>query len=146
MATLTHSIGKNGLLYIKVPENQALLSGETQEITLNLPESHAGMYLKIEIFYPTKSNDRPIQNACSEKNCGSCFNHNCIVKCGCAELIDMPSIGNDSAEEPEEDNRPTIPGHPNCHYGDCYKECHVTSCAIHQGFEEIPEYVPNADK
>lgn len=37
------------------------------------------------------------------------------------------------------DTRPTIPGHPNCHYGDCYKECHVVSCGIHQGYEEIPE-------
>jgi len=37
-------------------------------------------------------------------------------------------------EEPER----TIPGHPNCHYGDCYN-CHVVSCAIYQGYEEIPE-------
>jgi len=31
----------------------------------------------------------------------------------------------------------TIPGHPNCQYGDCY-DCHVVSCGIYQGYEEIP--------
>ena len=34
---------------------------------------------------------------------------------------------------------PTIPGHPNCHYGDCYGECHVVSCGIYQGYERVPE-------
>lgn len=34
---------------------------------------------------------------------------------------------------------PTIPGHPNCHYGDCYGECHVVSCGIYQGYEKVPE-------
>lgn len=42
----------------------------------------------------------------------------------------------------KKDNRvpviPTIPGHPNCHYGDCLGDCHVVSCGIYQGFEEIP--------
>lgn len=33
---------------------------------------------------------------------------------------------------------PTIPGHPNCHYGDCYGECHVVSCGIYQGYEKVP--------
>ena len=28
-----------------------------------------------------------------------------------------------------------IKGHPNCVMGECY-DCHVVSCAIHQGFEE----------
>ena len=39
----------------------------------------------------------------------------------------------------EAENEPerTIPGHPNCHYGDCYN-CHVVSCGIYQGYEEIP--------
>lgn len=35
------------------------------------------------------------------------------------------------------DNRPTIPGHPNCHYGDC-NDCHVVYCEIYQGYKEIP--------
>lgn len=30
-----------------------------------------------------------------------------------------------------------IPGHPNCFVGECL-ECHNVSCAIHQGFEEMP--------
>lgn len=30
-----------------------------------------------------------------------------------------------------------IPGHPNCRVGDCY-DCHVVSCAIYQGYEEMP--------
>lgn len=30
-----------------------------------------------------------------------------------------------------------IPGHPDCRIGDCI-ECHNVSCAIHQGFEEMP--------
>ena len=34
---------------------------------------------------------------------------------------------------------PTIPGHPNCNYGDCDKECHVVSCGIYQGYERVPE-------
>lgn len=33
---------------------------------------------------------------------------------------------------------PTIPGHPNCYYGDCDRECHVVSCAIYQGYEHAP--------
>lgn len=37
----------------------------------------------------------------------------------------------------ETDER-TIPGHPNCHYGDCYNDCHVVSCAIYQGYEKVP--------
>jgi len=30
-----------------------------------------------------------------------------------------------------------IPGHPNCHVGDCL-DCHVVSCAIYQGYEKMP--------
>ena len=33
---------------------------------------------------------------------------------------------------------PTIPGHPNCHYGDCDRECHVVSCGIYQEYEPVP--------
>ncbi len=33
---------------------------------------------------------------------------------------------------------PTIPGHPNCKYGDCNRECHVVSCGIYQGYEPTP--------
>ena len=38
---------------------------------------------------------------------------------------------------------PTIPGHPNCHYGDCDRECHVVSCAIYQEYEPVPMLPPN---
>ena len=34
---------------------------------------------------------------------------------------------------------PTIPGHPNCNYGDCDRECHVVSCGIYQGYEPVPQ-------
>ena len=42
----------------------------------------------------------------------------------------------------EERNQPpieraTIPGHPNCYVGDCI-DCHNVSCAIYQGYEEMP--------
>ena len=36
----------------------------------------------------------------------------------------------------QEYNRPTIPGHSNCHYGEC-EDCHVMTCGIRWGF--IPE-------
>ena len=38
-------------------------------------------------------------------------------------------------EEPVESA--TIPGHPNCHVGECF-DCHNVSCAIYQGYEEMP--------
>lgn len=36
------------------------------------------------------------------------------------------------------EKRATIPGHPNCYYGECY-DCHVVSCAIQQGWADIPK-------
>ena len=42
-----------------------------------------------------------------------------------------------SEEKSTTDDKDTIPGHPNCHYGDC-NGCHVVSCAIYQGYESIP--------
>ena len=45
--------------------------------------------------------------------------------------------------EPEknsvEDDKDTIPGHPNCKIGECY-DCHVVSCPIYQGYETIPTH------
>lgn len=38
---------------------------------------------------------------------------------------------------------PTIPGHPNCQYGDCDRECHVVSCGIYQGYEDTPRLPPD---
>lgn len=37
---------------------------------------------------------------------------------------------------------PTILGHPNCEVGACDYDCHVVSCAIHQGFSEEPYFCP----
>ncbi|MBQ6860510.1 MAG: hypothetical protein IJO08_02545 [Clostridia bacterium] len=37
--------------------------------------------------------------------------------------------------KPAEKTGTKIKGHPNCVMGECL-ECHVVSCAIHQGFEE----------
>lgn len=39
--------------------------------------------------------------------------------------------------EPYENLDTSIPGHPNCQVGDCF-ECHNVSCAIYQGYEEMP--------
>ena len=52
-------------------------------------------------------------------------------------VVRMQLCTEEERNAPEVDNRPTIPGHPNCHVGDCY-DCHVVSCAIYQGCEEMP--------
>ena len=39
--------------------------------------------------------------------------------------------------EPKKEDEDTIPGHPNCRFGECY-DCHVVSCSIYQGYETIP--------
>lgn len=44
-------------------------------------------------------------------------------------------ISDEHEKEPLE--RDTIPGHPNCHVGECI-DCHNVSCAIYQGYEDMP--------
>ncbi len=39
----------------------------------------------------------------------------------------------------------TVPGHPNCKFGDCDKECHNVACLIHQGYEEAPSSEKECD-
>lgn len=51
--------------------------------------------------------------------------------------ISLQLVEEGFVEKEPEDTRPTIPGHPNCHVGECFG-CQVADCAIHQGYEEMP--------
>lgn len=43
----------------------------------------------------------------------------------------------ETATNLEKKDEDTIPGHPNCHFGEC-NDCHVVSCPIYQGYETVP--------
>lgn len=63
-----------------------------------------------------------------DKNAFGTYNGVLVVRIALGEEGKVPEI--------KEDEK-TIPGHPNCHYGDCL-DCHNVSCAIYQGYEELP--------
>ena len=50
---------------------------------------------------------------------------------------DVQYFGNSDIRRVEYVDDDTIPGHPNCRYGEC-GTCKVVSCGIYQGYEEVP--------
>ena len=43
-------------------------------------------------------------------------------------------FGDDDYWKPEEYCRTVVEGNPDCDYSECNYECHVVSCAVHQGY------------
>ena len=52
-------------------------------------------------------------------------------------VVRVKLVDENYVEKEPEDDRAVIPGHPNCRVGDCIN-CHVVSCAIYQGYEDMP--------
>ena len=115
-------------LYIKLPEK---FEEKRIAMMLSVPEALAGKYLTIQVA--SENSTIPVRARCNEVDCDDCHVVYCDVHQEYAELLNVEN------KSEEEDKGPTIPGHPNCHYGDCDKGCHVVSCAIYQGWEEVPE-------
>jgi len=51
--------------------------------------------------------------------------------------LDIKTKCVEAESELEKVDDDTIPGHPNCHFGEC-DDCHVVSCSIYQGYETVP--------
>ena len=123
-------IAGDRIVYRRVPEKH-----ENQEltVTLVLPQGLAGKYLKLEVM-PEDVSDIPVKCKCKESECENCHVVNCMVHYDNAVLHDV----NVPQSQEKVDVRPTIPGHPNGQYGECY-DCRVVSCSIQQGWAPIPE-------
>jgi len=51
------------------------------------------------------------------------------------EKSDLSYFGRSEIWEPTEYSRTVVKGNPDCDYSECNLECHVVSCAVHQGYE-----------
>lgn len=122
-------LNPNEKLYLRISRDA---ENTDTVVKLVLPKELAGKYVRIEVLRDD-SEDMPVRARCKEKQCKRCGVMYCSIRFGNAELKD---IGEEEKKKELED-KATIPGHPNCHYGDCY-DCHVVSCAIQQGWEDIP--------
>lgn len=101
---------------MKAPEKTTLvktyrIEGYAEEIQLNEEDIRNGVKLDFDLPYP-------------------CYKSAVLkIEFGQAEISD------DAPRD--EAGHLMIPGH-NCALGDCDYECHVVSCAIHQGYEAEP--------
>lgn len=114
-------------LYIKLPEN---VKDSRVSFEINVPKELAGKYLTVMVA--SENSTIPVRAKCNEADCDQCNVVYCDVN---QEYADLQNVCDESDLN---DNGPTIPGHPNCHYGDCDKGCHVVSCTIYQGWKEVP--------
>lgn len=116
---------------VKLPGDSSQLEGVLGE-DFQIPFYDGNIYLLVQCFFPGAPDFLPANKECSPKNCLSCEESNCPVKKNNILFEEVQP-----EKEPIEDTRSTIPGHPNCHVGDCIN-CRVVSCAIYQGYEEMP--------
>lgn len=123
------------VLYVRI-SNFLSKSGDTETVTLYLPKSLAGRYLRIEVL-PENASDTPARNHCSARECRNCGVVSCEVHYGNADLMD---IGLPKHRDPE---KIPIPGHSHCFYGDC-DDCNDVTCLIHEGWEKLPP-LPDED-
>ena len=104
----------NKRMYIRLPDNMENLS----VLKLVLPKEMAGKTLAIDCI-PNNSIHIPFEkDAIKAEN----------------DHSQLAYFGDDEYWEPKEYTRTVVEGNPSCDYSECTLECHVVSCAVHQGF------------
>lgn len=101
-------------LYVRIPGNLDSMS----IVELTIPKSFAGKTLKIKLLESDDSSI-PFESDAIEAETDN------SVLCYC---------GSDSYWEPENYSRTVVEGNTDCDYSECNYDCHVVSCAVHQGY------------
>lgn len=107
-----HLINADRPLYIRIPEN----IDDFSILMLEMPKDCGGKTIRISTM---DNNKAPFEKDAITQE---------------TESETLTYYGDEKYWEPEDHTRVVVEGNPDCDYSECTGECHVMSCAVHQGY------------